>query len=68
MAQSLFHIAAVDKSVAAAIFWMKARAGWREKHEVEVTSRLLEELTDAQLEMIIAHCHDETAEGEGADG
>ena len=31
VAQSLFQMATVDKSVAAAIFWMKARAGWREK-------------------------------------
>ena len=31
VAQSLFQMATVDKNVAAAIFWMKARAGWREK-------------------------------------
>jgi hypothetical protein len=36
VAQSLFNMATVDKSVAAAIFWMKARAGWREKHDVNV--------------------------------
>ncbi len=64
----LFHMATVDKNVAAAIFWMKARAGWREKHEVEVTTRPIEQLTDAQLEMIIAQCHDEIAESEKADG
>ncbi len=28
VAQSLFHTATVDKNVAAAIFWMKARAGF----------------------------------------
>ena len=33
--QTLFNMATVDKNVAAAIFWMKARAGWREKHIVE---------------------------------
>lgn len=31
VAQSLFHMATEGKNVAAAIFWMKARAGWREK-------------------------------------
>jgi hypothetical protein len=37
VAQTLFTMATVDKNVAAAIFWMKARAGWREKHEVQVS-------------------------------
>ena len=27
------------EAVAAAIFWMKARAGWREKSEVELTGK-----------------------------
>ena len=31
VAQSLFQMATVDKNMAAAIFWMEARAGWREK-------------------------------------
>src|SRR5580692_1020931 len=31
VAQTLFTMATVDKNVTAAIFWMKARAGWREK-------------------------------------
>lgn len=31
VAQSLFQMATQGKNVAAAIFWMKARAGWREK-------------------------------------
>jgi hypothetical protein len=35
VAQTLFTMATVDKNVAAAIFWMKARAGWREKVSVE---------------------------------
>jgi hypothetical protein len=38
VAQSLFQMATQGKNVAAAIFWMKARGGWREKHEVEVTA------------------------------
>ena len=37
VAQSLFHLATVDKNVSAAIFWLKARAGWREKVSVEHT-------------------------------
>jgi hypothetical protein len=51
--QSLFRMATEGGSVAAAIFWMKARAGWREKHEVHVSTRPAEELTDAELEDII---------------
>lgn len=31
VAAALFTMATVDKNVAAAIFWMKAGAGWREK-------------------------------------
>ena len=38
--QSLFRMATEGGSVAAAIFWMKARAGWREKHEVTVRSEM----------------------------
>lgn len=36
VARSL-HKQAVDGNVAAAIFWLKSRAGFREKQEVEVT-------------------------------
>lgn len=35
VAQALFQMATKQNNVAAAIFWMKARGGWREKHEVE---------------------------------
>ena len=35
VAQSLFQMATTGKNVAAAIFWMKARAGWREKSPFE---------------------------------
>lgn len=38
VAQSLFNMATTGSNVAAAIFWMKARAGWREKHEVVVST------------------------------
>ena len=39
VAQSLFQMATQGKNVAAAIFWMKARGGWREKHEVDANVR-----------------------------
>ena len=35
VAQTLFSMATVDRNVAAAIFWMKARGGWREKNVLE---------------------------------
>lgn len=38
--QSLYRMATEGNSVAAAIFWMKARAGWREKQEVQVTAAI----------------------------
>ncbi len=49
VAQSLFHMATVDKNVAAAIFWMKARAGWREKYELVVSAKIAGEMTDDEL-------------------
>ena len=39
VAQSLFNMATQGNNVAAAIFWMKARAGWREKNNLEVTGK-----------------------------
>ncbi len=35
VAQSLFRMATEGNNVAAAIFWMKARAGWRDRASVE---------------------------------
>jgi len=35
VAQSLFRMATEGNNVAAAIFWMKARAGWSEKQRLE---------------------------------
>lgn len=53
VAQLLFNLA-TSGNVAAAIFWMKARAGWREKHEVMIAPyRPLEELTDEELERLV---------------
>ncbi len=49
--QSLFRMATEGNNVAAAIFWMKARAGWREKHEVQVTTvEDVSLLSDEELE------------------
>ena len=35
IAQTLFSMATVDRNVAACIFWMKARGGWREKNALD---------------------------------
>lgn len=40
--QSLFRMATEGNSVAAAIFWMKARAGWREKPDPNALDHLPE--------------------------
>ena len=53
VAQSLFQMATQGKNVAAAIFWMKARAGWREKIEIQPINSDPASLTDAELEAII---------------
>ena len=54
VAQSLFRTATEGNNVAAAIFWMKARAGWREKQELRVSvGQDAAQLTDAELEAII---------------
>jgi len=37
VARALFTMATKQNNVAAAIFWMKARAGWKEKQQLEVT-------------------------------
>ena len=37
VAQTLFQQATKPGNIAASIFWLKARAGWREKHAVEVS-------------------------------
>jgi hypothetical protein len=36
VAESLFQMATRDKIPAAAIFWLKARAGWREKQDLTI--------------------------------
>jgi hypothetical protein len=52
--QSLFRMATEGGSVAAAIFWMKARAGWWEKHEVHISKKPVDQRTDAELEAIVS--------------
>ena len=54
VAQSLFRMATDGNNVAAAIFWMKARAGWREKHELELSTRTVRQVTDAELMGIVS--------------
>jgi hypothetical protein len=67
VAQTLFQMATSGHNTAASIFWMKARAGWRERHEVQVTAvRPLVEMTDAELVHIIQEAGgdpDEVASG-----
>lgn len=36
VAQTLYQMATSGQNTAASIFWMKARGGWREKHEMQV--------------------------------
>lgn len=48
VATSLFNMATVDKNVAAAIFWLKTQAQWREKIDVNVTSEA-KSMTDEEL-------------------
>lgn len=49
VAQSLFNMATVGNNVAAAIFWMKARACWREKHDVPIDTNPYAHMTDEEL-------------------
>lgn len=70
--QSLFNMATAGNNVAAAIFWMKARAGWREKHEVTLVPRPLKEYSDDELLRMIETASDcieaDAVPGEEGDG
>ena len=70
VAQTLFQMATSGTNTAASIFWMKARAGWREKHEVVLSTRPLETLSDTELEEEIARARAArlTLEGDGRAG
>lgn len=67
VAQSLFNMATSGNNVAAAIFWMKARGGWREKHEVEVSTRPPAALADEELARMIEYLR-EALQAEQATG
>ena len=54
VAQTLFQMATSGQNTAASIFWMKARANWREKHELILSAKPAEEMTDAELTQEIA--------------
>ena len=68
VAKTLFHQATVGKNLGAAIFWLKAQAGWREKQEVDANvrsdmravhivtgvPRAMDEMTDQELMRIAA--------------
>ncbi len=64
--QSLFRMATEGNNVAAAIFWMKARAGWREKHELVLSARPAEQMSDEELmaEIVRARTARLTIDGE----
>ena len=47
-------MATEGNNVAAAIFWMKARAGWRDKQEIELSTRTVAQASDVELQRIIA--------------
>ena len=68
VAQSLFQMATSGKNVAAAIFWMKARAGWREKHELQVTTKPadMNALSDEELLRIVNEGYSQWTEENGA--
>jgi hypothetical protein len=50
VAKALFTMATQKNNVAAAIFWMKARSGWREKVEIKPVLDGLSHMSDAELE------------------
>lgn len=61
--QTLFQMATCGNNTAASIFWMKARAGWRERHDVHISAtRPLVEMSDAELLRAIEHADGELEE------
>lgn len=50
VAQALFQMATRQNNVAAAIFWMKARAGWREKVDIKAVVDDISRMSDAELQ------------------
>ncbi len=66
--RSPFRMPTEDGSVAVVIFWMIARAGWREKHEVHISEKPLDHLTDAGLQTIVRGYKHRRIERETSDG
>lgn len=62
VAQSLFNMATKQNNVAAAIFWMKARAGWSERQRIQVSADDdISQMSDNELKHIIVTLRDETS-------
>ena len=54
VAQSLFNMATKQNNVAAAIFWLKARAGWSERQRIEFSAAQdPNQMSDAELMRVI---------------
>lgn len=63
VAQSLFNMATKQNNVAAAIFWMKARAGWSERQRIHLTAgEEISQMSDEQLMREIITLQDAQAE------
>ena len=60
VAQSLFNMATKSNNVAAAIFWMKARAGWSERHKVHLSADDPSQVSGEQLVRFVVTLEDET--------
>jgi hypothetical protein len=54
VAQTLYQQATTPRNIAATIFWLKARAGWREKQAVEVAGPVGAPLPEPPL-VIVRH-------------
>lgn len=65
--QRLFEMASSGQNTAATIFWLKARAGWREKQDLDVTFRLLPaaDAPDAALQAVAFGSRGDAAGPEG---
>ena len=53
VAQCLYQQATTPGNIAASIFWLKARAGWREKHSLELGGPGGTPLPAAQIQVVI---------------
>jgi hypothetical protein len=53
VAQTLYQQATTPGNIAATIFWLKARAGWREKQQVEVSGPNGEPVGPKKVEIVV---------------